>query len=190
MRVASWLKCPDSKLQRNSDPLLKLNSCKKKPGKKSPQFLGQVSVAPPLNAKSLPSNAASGSSPPFAVEFDQIITQRRSLMSPERQAFKSLPTIRRYSATLLDFQTASHAFTAPFLKRAVICRSNYWTPCGRLFHRGADISLHLRLTWRFSETPRPDSVASLTDVCNSQSQAEATHALNLFQPIRRRWKRD
>lgn len=111
MRVASWLKCPDCKLQRNSEPLLKLNSCRKE-GKKNPRFLGQVSIAPPF--KSLPSNAPSGSSPHFAVEFDQLISQRRSLMSPERQTFKSLPTIHRYLATLLDFQTASHAFTAPF----------------------------------------------------------------------------
>lgn len=58
MRVASWLKRPDSKLQRNSEPLLKLNSCRKR--EKSPQFLGQVSVAPPLNAKSLSSEISFG----------------------------------------------------------------------------------------------------------------------------------
>lgn len=140
MRVASWLKCPDCKLQRNSEPLLKLNSCTKG-GKKSPRFLGQVSIAPSF--KSLPSNAASGSSPHFAVEFDQLISQRPSLMSPERQTFKSLPTIHRYLATLLDFQTAvTHAFTAPFSffkKEQSFFRSNYWTPRGRLSHRGADI---------------------------------------------------
>lgn len=37
MRVASWLKCPDCKLQRNSEPLLKLNSCTKG-GKKIPSL--------------------------------------------------------------------------------------------------------------------------------------------------------